>query len=264
MIKNVDIIEEAKTLFSKRLQEYIEKYGQRARDVFKSLNIGEWCIRRWKNKESLPSKKKFASLTNHLVFSNNEKQLISKAIARSGSLKSLQAGATRKGKRIHTFASSPRPEKFEERITVLESKVSKIQELIVSSLVKDIVPRDASNKLMSDSASTQWDVNGMRFILTKDNFKTIDTGPWTDKEIQDTCLLIEELRRRLTLLAQNSSANLKDECLHRFSKELTELWRAYQVAQSVVPTEAAKLIDIERKNPSLMLVTSTKKERKGS
>src|SRR3989338_3722275 len=265
MKDGIDIIEEAKTVFLKRLQEYIEKHGQEvAGEHFKRLNIGGWCVRRWKNKESLPSKKKFASMAKHLAFSGNEEQLINKAIARSGSLKSLRAGATRKGERTHTFASSPRPEKFEERMKALESKVLKIEELIGVALKKDIVPRNAANKLMGDSVDTRWDANGMRFILTIENFQTLNTGTWTEKEIQDTCLLVEELRRRLTLLAQNSSADIKDDCLNKLSKELTELWRSYQVAQSVVPTEAAKLIDIERKNPSLMLMTSTKKERKDS
>ncbi len=260
MTKNVDIIEEAKALFSKRLQEYIERHGHKVKDVFKSLNIGEWCVRRWNNKESLPSKKKFAVLAKHLKLSEQEEQFIGKAIARLGSLKGLRSGATRRGEQTDNATFPSKLKDIEERMKIVEARVLKIEELIGVALKKDIVPRDASNKLMGDSASTQWDVNGMRFILTKDNFKTIDTGPWTDKEIQDTCLLIEELRRRLSLLAQNSSADFKDKSLYGLSKELTELWRSYQIAQSVVPTEAAKLIDIERKNPSLMLVTSTKKK----
>lgn len=262
MTKNVDIIEEAKALFSKHLQKYIGRDEQKASDVFKSLNIGGWCIRRWKNKESLPSKKKFAVLGKHLKLPEQEEQFIGKAIARLGSLRALRSGATRRGEQTNKAIFPSKPKDIEERIIALESKVLKIEKLLGASVKQDSVPRDASSKLMSDSADTRWDVNGMRFILTEKNFQTLDTGPWTEKEIQDTCLLAEELRRRLTLLAQNSSSDIKDDCLNRFSKELTELWRSYQVAQSVVPTEAAKLIDIERKNPSLMLITSTKKERK--
>ena len=52
-----------------------------------------------------------------------------------------------------------------------------------------------AKKYLPGTLADDWNVSGTRFVLTKENFKTLDTGPWSVAEIDDTIKLIAELRR---------------------------------------------------------------------
>ncbi len=85
-------------------------------------------------------------------------------------------------------------------------------------------------------------LNGVRFVLTAKNFRHLK-GVVTKEEMQDTKLLIEELRRRFTLLAQIEDEDIRAKCHVALGTELDELFLAYRVFKEVIPTAALSEID---------------------
>ena len=84
---------------------------------------------------------------------------------------------------------------------------------------------------------TDQNLGGIRFVLTQRNFKKFK-GVVTKQEVEDTKLLIQELRRRLNLVAQNENEDVRALCFHELSIELNELLLSAQLVQEVVPTKA--------------------------
>lgn len=102
-------------------------------------------------------------------------------------------------------------------------------------------------------------LDGVRFVLTKRNFRRIK-GVVTKEEIGDTKLLIEELRRRLNLLTQNDDEEIRAKCYQALGRELDELFLVCRLIQEVVPTAAAEEIDRLRQKFSEFHKTHTAKD----
>lgn len=85
-------------------------------------------------------------------------------------------------------------------------------------------------------------VDGVRFVLTAARFRKL-RGHISAQEIRDTQLLIEELRRRLALVAQIEDEDVRREFTQQLGNELDQLFNAIELVSSVVPTEAAKRLE---------------------
>ncbi len=114
------------------------------------------------------------------------------------------------------------PPKNEATITVSENF---LEDLIVSGILEAKRHRHG----------------GVRFVLTRESFKQFH-GRLTREELRDTKALIEELRRRLGLIAQIKSENARDEYARTLAVELDELFLAYELIKEVIPTGACQRI----------------------
>jgi hypothetical protein len=90
-------------------------------------------------------------------------------------------------------------------------------------------------------------LGGVRFVLTQRNFKRLK-GVVTKQEVADTKLLIEELRRRLNLVAQNSDEEVRALCYRELGQELEALLNAAEIVQEVIPTAAVARLEKLRKS----------------
>lgn len=239
-----DIISEAKEIIANKLIAHIRN-SHASYDTFSamaaSLDISSTSLYRWRDKKALTTKSCFAKLQKVMEFTEAEITLIHKAIARHHSLSGLSSwkNKTSCGKEKDEGMKMPSSD-IEERVQRLEKTVFLTQPLKTSS--------QKAKKLMEDIQSIDWNVKGMRFILTRNNFKELETGAWSAEEISDTAKLAQELRRRIVILAQNPNPDIRVDHLKRMAKELDELWRAYSIANSISPLETAELINLERQS----------------
>ena len=232
-----DIVDEAKEIISKKLISYASGgQGQSGTlsTLAKTLDIGSTSLYRWRDKEVLPTKSRFARLQKFIRFSDAEISLVGKAIARKSSL-----GGVASWKSRSSYKKEKQMEKHETPKTNIEERIRRLEKVLYGK---------KTEKLMGDTKSADWNVRGMRFILTGDNFKELDTGPWSAEEISDTAKLAQELRRRIVVLAQNPNPDIRVDHLKRLAKELDELWRAFSIADSISPLETADLINLERQS----------------
>lgn len=92
-------------------------------------------------------------------------------------------------------------------------------------------------------------MNSVRFVLKEGTFRKLD-GEVTDREIEDTRLLIVELRRRLVLFSQLMSPKhkeLRGKMFRVLSSEIDHLYIATKQLEEVLPTGAsAHLLELER------------------
>jgi hypothetical protein len=254
-----DIIDEAKDIIAKKLHSHIrEKHG--SYDTFSTLarflHIGTTSMYRWRDKISLPTKSALEKLQKVIQFTDAEIMLINKAIARKSSLGGLTSWKNRSANRKEKTEKpdAPKPD-VEERLRRIEEKVF---DKSSASL-----PRDKAKKYLAKIYTDDWNVSGMRFVLTRENFKTLDTGPWSREEIDDTLKLIVELRRRLVLLAQNPAAEIREDHIARLGMEIDELHRAFVIASSVIPMQAAEIVSLERHDFLNIEEKKTPEEKKG-
>jgi hypothetical protein len=90
--------------------------------------------------------------------------------------------------------------------------------------------------------SSDQNLDGVRFILTAQSFRSLE-GKVTKEEIKDTILLAEELRRRLNVIAQIRSEDIRCLCFKKLAAELDELFLSYKLIKEVCPTGAAREIE---------------------
>lgn len=243
-MKQADIVTEAKKLIAEKLDAYAENHKneiKKPEQLAMCFDASIPTLRRWRKLIALPTKEMAENLHTVLGFTKAEYELIQKAIARQGSLKTLAGFETRN--RVHgkksTLPQYRAPKDIDERLRRIEEKVFGEKPQSPPST------REAK-KYLPHTLADDWNVSGMRFVLTKENFKTLDTGPWSEAEIDDTIKLITELRRRLVLLAQNPSSDIREHHIKRLGKEVDELYRSFAIVSSVVPIQAAEIVDLER------------------
>jgi hypothetical protein len=82
---------------------------------------------------------------------------------------------------------------------------------------------------------------GVRFVITADRFQPLG-GRFTKAEIEDTRLLVQELRRRLTISAQITDLNERIKISNALSHEVDELYLALELCKETVPTGAGDRI----------------------
>lgn len=84
---------------------------------------------------------------------------------------------------------------------------------------------------------------GMRFILTRVNFQRF-TGSFTPDEINDTRLLIQELRRRFNIITQLHDGDLetKSRLAKALGQEINELYISIEASRRVTQSQAASMI----------------------
>ena len=115
------------------------------------------------------------------------------------------------------------------------------------SVPDDVIASPYYDRLLAGVAEFNDQIlGGVRFVLTERNFKRLH-GVVTKQEIADTRLLIQELRRRLTLVTQNDDEQVRALCFSELGTELNELLLAAQLAQEVVPTKAVAQLEQLRK-----------------
>jgi len=229
------MIAEAKTLISERLQEYITKNLDGASDgqSAKHFKVGRTTISRWLRKEALPSKDLFEMLTKKLRFTEAEKQKIRTAIARISSIRSLKGHKTRVGDARPAPKETDAQKSVSERLKDVEQRLLAVEEAISDgggSQERDEEPQENQKP---------------RFALNAKNFIKVFSRRWSEEEVNDTCLLIEELRKRINVIARHPSDSVRQETLAKLGRELDELWHSYQIARSVIPMEAVKILDLE-------------------
>ncbi|KKQ57337.1 MAG: hypothetical protein US74_C0005G0007 [Parcubacteria group bacterium GW2011_GWA2_38_13] len=243
-MKQTDIVLEAKKLIAEKLYAYAEKHKneiKKPEQLAMCFDASMPTLRRWKKQIALPTKEMAEKLHAILGFTKAEHELIQKAIARQGSLKTLAGFETRNrahGKKS-VMPQHKAPKDIDERLRRIEEKVFGGKLPIPPSTGE-------AKKYLPGTLADDWNVSGTRFVLTKENFKTLDTGPWSVAEIDDTIKLIAELRRRLVLLAQNPSSDIREHHLKQLGKEIDELYRSFAIASSVVPIQAAEIVSLER------------------
>lgn len=100
-----------------------------------------------------------------------------------------------------------------KRRTFLKSLVQKMRKALGRK--GRTVPTPVDDVIAGRTHLPNQEVDGLRFILTAANFQPIE-GEFSEKEIADTAKLIEELRRRLGIIAQmqNPEDRRKAQSLH--------------------------------------------------
>jgi hypothetical protein len=94
-----------------------------------------------------------------------------------------------------------------------------------------------------DVVFTDQILDGVLFVLTANNFRPI-VGTFGPEALKDTEKLAMLLRQRLNVISQNIDPSEHTRCYQKLAKELDELFRAYEIVRSTVPTKAAA--DMER------------------
>lgn len=228
MTQPSDIIEQAKDLVAKKLQGLMAEKKKTINGISKLLDMSFSTVSRWALGKAMVSNDLFKKLQRHITFNDEEVRLIAKAISGTGSLRSVQSNLTRKKSAFHAQ-------------TGIAGKAAKA----CISGTKEI-------------GSTKF---GIRFILTKESFQLINSA-WSKEEFQDTKKLIEELRRRLLLIAQHPEEKMRLEYIEELGRELDELWRAYQTARCIVPIDILDIIDRERSDTLKIQMRSEKSKEK--
>lgn len=240
------MIDQAKELISRRMQELRTKSRLSWEALAKHVGATRPTLYGWVKKKSLPSEKNIAGLAQVLSLNKRELALLRKASERSRSLQRFRMVQSRKKREAttedHLSGCSDDP------FVQLTKRVERLEKEVFSrSSGLRLISRDQADGYVAGLQGEDWDYRGMRFVLTSKNFKVIDSSAWSEKEIQDTQKLVEELRRRLVVLAQIPYEDVRHHHIRRLAAELDELWRAYQSARSALPIEVVKMIDQERK-----------------
>lgn len=90
------------------------------------------------------------------------------------------------------------------------------------------------------------DDNSIRFVLKAGTFRKL-SGAISAAEVNDTKLLITELRRRLTLFAQLQDMQQRQQMFQGLASEINHLYVAIRQLQQVMPTDAgAHLAELEK------------------
>ncbi|HSX25129.1 MAG TPA: hypothetical protein VLG69_04145, partial [Candidatus Andersenbacteria bacterium] len=109
----------------------------------------------------------------------------------------------------------------------------------------------SSVKILSAIADKEYSAGDMPFILSKANFRDVDSKDWSKDDIlrfQNFANLVLELSRKcLLIVAQLSKENLRDELIRRLGKNLDMLWSTYKVAASVAPIEYIQDIELSKR-----------------
>lgn len=90
------------------------------------------------------------------------------------------------------------------------------------------------------------EINGLRFVLTAANFQPI-TVAFTERELEDTGQLIDELNRRLTLIAQSNDQGARREAFQLLGTKIDELFLNKRLIAKVLPIGALKKMEEDRK-----------------
>lgn len=86
----------------------------------------------------------------------------------------------------------------------------------------------------------------IRFVLQAGTFRKL-SGAVSAAEVNDTKLLIAELRRRLTLFAQLQDSPQRQQLFQGLASEINHLYVAIKQLEQVVPTDAGKhLAELDR------------------
>lgn len=244
MAESKELILEAKRICAHRLNSYIESHktscGTRPQWA-KHFAVGKNTINSWLFERELITCKMADKLQKFVHFTDAELQIIAKANAAQNSLKEFGGIAKKSQEKIRPKT----PNGLEERVGALEKKVFE------SETPPKTLPEKCVKDIMSGKTAEKPTAGSMRFIITKKNFMVIDSGEWSEKEISDTKKLIEELRRRLNLLAQHPNETIRIEHLQMLGKELDELFRSYQQARCIIPFQILDIIDRERQGALL-------------
>lgn len=81
-----------------------------------------------------------------------------------------------------------------------------------------------------------------RFVVTADTFQPL-TGEVTNAEINDTLLLLQELRRRFAFFAQLTTPEMREVINQKLEEEVNELYVTLELCKEKLPFKAAALID---------------------
>ncbi len=93
-------------------------------------------------------------------------------------------------------------------------------------------------------------LGGVRFVLTEGSFRPLK-GQFTPAEVQDTRLLLQELRRRINLVTQLQNKAARAQILKKLAPEIRELYLAIERSKDADPSRTAERISQLRKLTAL-------------
>lgn len=112
------------------------------------------------------------------------------------------------------------------------------------------LPKDYLSLLTGNSLDS-FQVGGMPYILTPENFSAINVAGWTPEERQHfanfTSFVLERARMCLVLLAQFHPDQLREELAKQIGNAADLLWGTFKAASSVAPIEYVDSIRLERR-----------------
>ncbi len=106
-----------------------------------------------------------------------------------------------------------------------------------------VIEGDVYNRLLAGVAEgSDQNLDGIRFVLRRKNFLALK-GKFTKQELRDTVLLIEELRRRFTLMSQVIEEDVRQSCYEQLGEQINELILAMLLLREVCPTQGITHIE---------------------
>lgn len=161
-------------------------------------------------------------------------------------------------KAVANKLSSRKRTTYQKICAKLKAKLPKVKAEVPVAQIETTIGREVPAELEGITASTMFDrllagvaefrdqnLNGVRFVLTRKNFRQLK-GTLTKEEAEDTKLLIEELRRRFNLMTQIESEQIRAMLHKALGSQLDELFLAYRLLKEVVPTAALSEIEAIR------------------
>lgn len=247
VVKQDPLIEEAVRRLRECLrrtikQRRMEKHGVRAQA--QALRVSATSLRKWLNDDRLPTDRILRRLKSILTLTREDVRTIRRGINRRRSLASQGTRtsvaeadeASRGGGRRHRTSPRP-PEGAQKPAGVAGTHAQALQE------IRAILARIGLTDPARRRAEDHWTVGGLPFVLTPQNFTSLDGKYWTPATTKETVRLIRELRKRLITLAQLGPDPARTETLRDLAAELRELFIAYTAANAVVPIQCVKTIE---------------------
>lgn len=142
---------------------------------------------------------------------------------------------------------SPAPVKEDDRLVAVSTRhldkfAAGVRQLMLS--LGEEVQLDDPHEVKGVVHPAGMTVGGVRFALTANHFPLLD-GDVTDREIEDTILLMEELRRRWSLFARLPD-DVRERLLGRLGPEIDEFFLTLLANKEQLPANAVELLEAQR------------------
>ncbi len=252
-LKNDPLVDEAIRVFQGGMRNTLKRRGLEKvsrRAQARALNIEHTMLGRWLTLGQLPTHLVLRRVQATFGFSREDLRTIRRGIARRFGLsrqgvrtsaaeervRTRRAARTRQAK-SPTEVKAARPPTPPARPATYERALREIDGILAQTSLRGAADQRARR------ADDHWTVDGMPFVLTRQNFTPLDGKHWTAETTQETIRVAQELRRRLLTLAQLHPERARKESLRTLAAELTELFIAYTAANAVVPIRCVETIE---------------------
>lgn len=220
-------IKAASTLLRARLKAYHHQHQLKSLDELAArIGVSVDAIYNWR-RGGLPKLDILAKIRRPLEFTDDEVKLLERGLV-------LKRKLSSRGRKM-AEGQDDTPVQPEGPAADLRTELAALKESVAQF----------ERRLQSRGADDHWTENGMAFVLTPRNWVPVNGSSWKPSHTQETKELIQELRRRLILIAQMTQEGVRDKLKEpeQLGQELNELWQAFTIVDSVVPLQCARTIE---------------------